>query len=387
MQTKLFNRYFILVWFGSLCLLMIHNILNNGIPLYLDSIGFSTSFSGLMGVPFALLGIVGRLLGGYLVDHRGRRFVMAGGTLLMGVAAFLLGLLPFAAAMLVLRALTGLSFSSANGAYSTASVDVTPPEHTHLGVGIFWAAMALAVACVGYITLGLSAGGNYFPVFAACLVLGLVGTLLSLLCTYEKQLTPLRTLQRHTRARGIHRVLEKAAWRPAVVEFLALLGISSCNSYILLFAKAQNYSNQGSFLVITALAMAAGNLSASPLTRRLGARNVLGSALILCGILYALMALVPCQATFYCGAVSFGMCQGFSFPILTVLSVRDVPEQRRGTATSTMLMAGDISVGLGTFLWGAVIEAQGYIVAFTLSGVSVLLAGALTFLLYLRQNR
>ena len=38
MQKKLFNRYFILVWFGSLCLLLIHNILNNGIPLYLSLI-------------------------------------------------------------------------------------------------------------------------------------------------------------------------------------------------------------------------------------------------------------------------------------------------------------------------------------------------------------
>ena len=80
-------------------------------PLYLDSIGFSTSFSGLLGVPFALLGIVGRMLGGYLVDRRGRRIVMVGGTLLMGVAAFLLGLLPLAATMLLFRALTGVGFS------------------------------------------------------------------------------------------------------------------------------------------------------------------------------------------------------------------------------------------------------------------------------------
>ena len=135
MQKKLFNRYFILVWFGSLCLLLIHNILNNGIPLYLDSIGFSTSFSGLLGVPFALLGIVGRMLGGYLVDRRGRRMVMVGGTLLMGVAAFLLGLLPLAATMLLFRALTGVGFSSAQAAYSTASVDVTPPGEDQPGGG------------------------------------------------------------------------------------------------------------------------------------------------------------------------------------------------------------------------------------------------------------
>ena len=77
--------------------------------------------------------------------------------------------------MLLFRALTGVGFSSAQAAYSTASVDVTPPEKTDLGVGIFWAAMALSVACAGYITLGLSAGGNYRPVFVTCLILGVLG--------------------------------------------------------------------------------------------------------------------------------------------------------------------------------------------------------------------
>ena len=387
MQTKLFNRHFILVWFGSLCLLLIHNILNNGIPLYLDSIGFSTSFSGLLGVPFALLGIMGRMLGGYLVDRRGRRIVMVGGTLLMGVAAFLLGLLPVAAAMLLFRALTGVGFSSAQAAYSTASVDVTPPKHTSLGVGIFWAAMALSVACAGYITLGLSAGGNYRPVFVTCLILGVLGALLSLLCNYEKGRPVPKTPETPEKSRGIHSLLEKSAWKPAVVEFLVMLGVASCNSFILMFAKAQNYANQGSFLLIAAVAMAAGNLSAPALMNRLGAKNLLGAGMVVCGILYALMALVPCQATFYLGGVGYGLSLGFSYPVLTVLTVQGAPEQRRGTATSTMLMAGDIGVGLGTFFWGAVIEAFSYSAAFTLSGVSVLLAGVLTFLFYLRQTR
>ena len=387
MQTKLFNRHFILVWFGSLCLLLIHNMLNNGIPLYLDSIGFSTSFSGLLGVPFALLGIVGRMLGGYLVDRRGRRIVMVGGTLLMGAAAFLLGLLPLAATMLLFRALTGVGFSSAQAAYSTASVDVTPPEKTNLGVGIFWVAMALSVACAGYITLGLSAGGNYRPVFVTCLILGLLGAFLSLLCRYEKGRPAPETPQARDNARGIHKVLEKSALKPAVVEFLVMLGVASCNSFILMFAKAQNYSNQGAFLLIAALAMAAGNLSAPALMNRLGAKNLLGSSMILCGILYALMALAPCQATFYLGGIGYGLSLGFSYPVLTVLTVQGAPEQRRGTATSTMLMAGDIGVGLGTFFWGAVIEALSYSAAFTLSGVSVALAGVLTFVFYLRRNR
>ena len=101
MQKKLFNRYYLCVWFGSLCLLLVHNMLNNALPLYLASIGFSTSFSGLIGVPFAILGIIGRLAGGYLADSRSRRLVMVSGTALIGVSAFLFGLVPAAALMLL----------------------------------------------------------------------------------------------------------------------------------------------------------------------------------------------------------------------------------------------------------------------------------------------
>ena len=43
MQEKLFNRYFILIWFSMLCLMLIQNLMCSGIPLFFASRGFSTS--------------------------------------------------------------------------------------------------------------------------------------------------------------------------------------------------------------------------------------------------------------------------------------------------------------------------------------------------------
>lgn len=383
MQKKLFNRYYVCVWLGSLCLLLVHNMLNNALPLYLSSIGFSTSFAGLIGVPFAILGIVGRLAGGYLADTRSRRLVMVSGTALLGVSAFLFGLAPVAALMLLLRGIQGMGFASGNAAFATASVDVTPPEKSNLGVGIFWAAMAVSVAFAGYLVLGLSAGGSYMPVFALCLILGLGGAVLALLCNYEKGRT--KTAQAAPAERGVQAFLEKAALRPAVVEFLVMLGVASCNSFILLFAQQKGYSNPGAFLLIAAISMAITNLSTDAVLKKMKPQTLMAVSMVLCGACYVLMGVVPCQATYFLGGIGYGASMGFSYPVLTVMAVQGVPERRRGAATSTMLMAGDVGVGVGTFMWGAIIDGAGFTVSFLLAGISVVLGGVCAWAFYRRK--
>ena len=90
-----------------LCLMLIQNLMCSGIPLFFASRGFSTSFAGLLGLPFALFGILARTTGGYLMDRFGRRVIMILGPLLMGIASLLFLLLPFAPLMLLFRGLHG----------------------------------------------------------------------------------------------------------------------------------------------------------------------------------------------------------------------------------------------------------------------------------------
>lgn len=163
-----------------------------------------------------------------------------------------------------------------------------------------------------------------------------------------------------------------------------MLGVSCCNIFIFTYAVLQGYANPSFFMVVAALSMTVSNLASGRLLRALGHRTLLSIAMVLSGALIALIALVPCQATFYLGGVGFGMAQGFSFPILTLLAVNNVPQNHRGTANSTMLMAGDLGVGLGTLLWGISIQFCGFHVSIALSGLAVILSGVLSLLFYCR---
>lgn len=385
MQSKLFNRYFILIWCSNLCLMIIQNLMCSGIPLFLDSRGFSTSFAGLLGIPFAVFGILSRTAGGYLMDRFSRRIVMVLGPLVMGTAALLFRLLPVAPLMLLFRGLHGTGFSMGQAGSSTATVDVTPKEKSSLGVGIFWVATALAIAGAGWLIQVLGGNGVYDSIFYVSFGFGLLGALLALLCNYEDRQVPVRRdVQSEAQPRGLRKFLDPAAARPAVIEFFVMLGVCCCNIFAFSYAVGQEYENPSAFMVIAALAMMVSNLASDGLIRALGHRNLLVITMAASGALIALMALIPSQGAFYLGAVGFGMAQGFSFPILTLLAVDNVPQDHRGTANSTMLMAGD--VGVGTFLWGVVIQFLGYYSAFALSGLALILSAVLGLAFYRKQR-
>lgn len=380
MSEKILNRYFILVWTGALCLLLIQNTMCTAIPLYLNNLGFSASFSGILGIPFAVFSIAARISGGYLMDRFNRRSVMIIGCMLMGIASLFFGLFPAAVLMIIFRGLHGAGFAFGQAAFSTANVEVTPKEKSNLGVGIFWISTALSLACTGYMIQFLSKDGDYTRIFLVCFLLGLTGVVISLLCNYEKGKKSFRAL-----STGPKKLLEPTAAPTAVIEFFVMLGAACSNIFILAFAAEQGYIHAGAFLLISAIAMTAGTLSTDALMQLFGAKNVLGAAMVVSGILTALIAVVPCPLTYYLGGIGFGMAQGFSFPVLTVLTVANAPIDRRGTANSTMLMAGDIGMGIGTFLWGAVINGSSYFTAFIFAGICIMAGGILTFFLCRRS--
>ena len=140
-------------------------------------------------------------------------------------------------------------------------------------------------------------------------------------------------------------------------------------------------------VLIAAIAMAITNLSTDALLKRMKPQTLMTVGMILCGVCYVLMGAAPCQATYFLGGVGYGASMGFSYPVLTVMAVNGVPERRRGAATSTMLMAGDVGVGVGTFLWGAIIDGAGFTVSFLLAGISVVLGGVFSCLFYLGRKK
>ena len=83
-----------------------------------------------------------------------------------------------------------------------------------------------------------------------------------------------------------------------------------------------------------------------------------------------------------------GMCYGISLgtmPLLQDEVVRRVPAENRGKGTSTLFIGQDIAMGVGTFLWGWLIDVFGFFTASILSGAIIIVSAAM-LAAFLRKN-
>ena len=384
-RPKLLSKCFILVVLASLGLNLCQNILNNSVTLYVTSLGRSTGFAGFLGIPYAVMAILMRFVGGDWVDRRSRRSLLAFGCFGFAASALLFGLLPAAVCLAALRAVHGLCFSAGQLAGSTINVDVTPPERQRLGIGIYWVSSAISLGCAGYCVTLLTSGGSYGPVFWACAAAAGAAGVCALLCDYEKKRPAAPSHEAADKASGLRRFVEPAALRPAALMFLMAAAISCISLYVLMFAQQEGYENAGLTLVFATIGMAAGNLTSDFFQRKLGAMWTLTVSFVLCAAGLAAMALFRCMATYLIGGAAYGFIQGICMPVLYYLAVHKMPVHRRGVAGGTVYCLLDLGVGAGSFLWGVVIGAFGFTVTFLSAAALLVLAAALSLAFYCRD--
>lgn len=392
-KLKLFNKYFVLGWFASLGLNLCQTILNQTVSLYVTSVHMSTAFAGFLAIPYAILAILMRFIGGAWADSWGRRSLLIFGGVLFSVTAILFGVLPTAFCLVLTRALHGCAFSSGQLAVSTINVDVTPPKKSKIGIAIFWISSAMSMCVSGYIVTGLSSGGSYLPVFITCASVALVAGILGVFCDYEKKHPELVTRNREDEMsgptaeyKGLLRFVEPAVYKPAVMFFIMSVGICIASLYILMFAREQGYANAGAVLVFATLGMVIGNVSSSRLTNALGACKTLMFTFSIGAVGFAVMALWCNIGTFFFGGFAYGFVQGICMPVLYFLTIQDMPAHRRGVAGGTSYCMLDLGVGIGAYIWGMVIDAAGFKLAFLLSA-AVLLSGMVLSFIFFKERR
>ncbi|MBE6428530.1 MAG: MFS transporter [Planctomycetaceae bacterium] len=116
---------------------VICHALYGALPLYVESIGGSAAFSGLLTAVFALAAGVGRVVTGVVVCRYGCRIVLILGGVLLAAANLVPLIFPGLGVLLAVRFFQGVGFSQISTGSANASAEVLPKSRLGEGMGYY----------------------------------------------------------------------------------------------------------------------------------------------------------------------------------------------------------------------------------------------------------
>lgn len=363
----IFNRYFILLFITSVCFCFASEMLNVVLPLYVtEDLGKTAAVSGLMTTFYTIASAVSRPVNGLLTDKLTRRIVMVVGCGLYAVGIFLCGFIPMLATAFCCRILQGIGYSAASTANVAASNDVTPKDKLSEAVGYFGISQTLpslfAPVIVTTLITAIGNRGTQYIIAAICAL----ATILSLFANYERkpEFAPELSTQVEKRSKGAF--IEPTAIIPSLIQFGSLFFTSSLMVFSTLFFTAQKLptSYLSAYLTTTGVSIL---LVRALLSRFVGRVNPL-TLLIpawTAGIAQCfLFPSINSMAASIAMGVLFGCVHGIVWMTNGALAVSKAAPHRRGAANATFYLAFDAAIGIGAAVWGALIDAVGYVVTY-----------------------
>jgi len=310
---------------------------------------------GVVTGAFAFTAVVGRPVAGRLADRRGRRAVVIGGALLVGLAGILYFVPAGVPGLLVARLVLGAGEGAVFTAGATWVVDLAPAARRGQAIGMFGLAVWGALSAGPLIGEGLFSAGGYSLVWAFAAVSPLVGALVALRQPGggPAAAPPAR-----------RPLVPREVLRPGSALALANVGYAALAGFIVLDLNRLGIGHGAGVFTAFAAAVVGTRLLLGRLPDRFGGRASAIAAGIAEAAGLALIAAAGSLAVAVAGAIVMGM--GFStlFPSLALIVVNRAGEDRRGGALGVFTAFFDIGVGLGGPLTGAIAALGGYPAAF-----------------------
>jgi len=310
---------------------------------------------GIVAGAFAFSAIVARPWGGRMADSRGRRAVMAGGLVLVGLGSSLYLVSLGIAGLVLARLVIGVGDGFVHTAGATWIVDLAPESRRGQAIGLFGLAIWSGLA-VGPVTGELLLDElGYDAVWILAAVTPLAGALVAR-----------RVPDAHRPAPRTERgpLVPREAVRPGIALALVNTGYAAMAGFVVLMLADRGVGSGAAVFTVFAVALIASRLLAGRLPDRVGARRVAVGAALAGAAGMAVLALSQSLAAAVAGAMVLGIGSSLIYPSLALIVVSRTPDERRGAALGAFTAFFDLGVGLGAPLAGVVAALAGYGAAF-----------------------
>ncbi len=382
-RERLWNANYLKVWCANFMIFFSFMLLTPLLPLYLnDAFGADKQTIGLVLSGYTLTALVIRPFSGYLVDTFPRRTV-----LLTSYALFALCFAGYLAAgslllFAVVRTLHGAPFGASTVSNSTVAIDVLPSSRRAEGIGYYGLSNNIATAIGPTVALVIyGACRSYDVLFWLALAVATGGLCID--ATLRLRPRPAVTDKPPV---SLDRFILVKGWSNSLCMICYACSYGVLSTYIAIYGKEELgiTGGTGLFFMLLSIGLILSRLIGSRSLRRgrIVENAAGGVAISLLG--YLLFAALHNGWGYYGAALVIGLGNGHMFPAFQTMFLNLAPNERRGTANSTLLVSWDIGVGLGILAGGSVAEHLGYHAAFWGAWL-VNLAGVLLFYLHTRR--
>ncbi|MBD80704.1 MAG: MFS transporter [Crocinitomicaceae bacterium] len=346
-QDTIYTLQFWLLCASSVLFMASFNMILAELPHYLDSIG-GQDYKGLIIGLFAIAALLSRPFSGKLADTIGRIPVMIIGPVVCIVLGVLYPLTTTISGFLLLRFFHGFSTGFKPTGTTAYLADIVPASKRGEAMGILGVAgsigMAAGPAMGSFIATSYSLNLMFWmsSVVAGMSILVLMGMKETLPSTVK--FNP-NLLLIHPRD-----VIEYDVWLPSLVMLLTVYSFGTILTVTPDFSDYLGISNRGIFFSIMLSASIAVRLVSGKASDRLGRANVLLFGTLCLALAMVILGLTDSKFWFYIGATVFGIAAGVNSPTIFAWTADLANVNSRGKAMSTMFIALEAGIVLGSVL-------------------------------------
>ena len=358
-RRSLLSPGFVLVTAATLFYFVALGALLPTLPVYVeDELGGGSVAVGVTVGVFAVSAALLRPLAGRLGDTRGRRILVIGGSLVMGLSVLAYTLVDSIAALVALRLLTGAGEAAMWVGAATAIQDMAPDDRRGEAASYFSVALYAGLAFGPLVGEGLrdSAGFHAVWIFAGCC--GLVACALGFG-------TP-RDVRREPQP---FRLLHPAALGPGAILLLGMLPFIGFATFIALYGPTVGFADVAPLLLVYGVLVLVIRVVGAKLPDQLGWTRASSTALSVLAVGGLLLGLWSGTAGVWLAVVALAIGMSLLFPALFSATVAAVPESERGQAVGTFSLSFDLASGLGPAVLGVVVALADYRAAFVVAGI------------------
>jgi MFS family permease len=365
--VKIWNVGFLSVFVANACMYLAQQMMNSLIAKYADHLGAAPTIVGLVTSLFALTALIFKIISGPAIDTFNRRYILTGAMFVMATAFFGYSFSYTIPSLVCFRLLQGAGQAFTATCCLALAADTLPTEKFATGIGIFSMAQSASQAIGPTVALTFVDIFGYNITFA----IGAFIMLAAVVFAYNIKIKFTKTKPFKI---SIDNIIAKEAILPAIIIFFLSMAYCVINSFLIIFAGIQKVDHIGYYFTVYALTLLFTRPTIGKLIDRFGLVRTIIPAMICFMASFLLISISNNLFMFliasFISAFGFGACQ----PAVQTLSMKCVPKEFRGAASSTNYIGNDLGNLAGPMAAGLIIEISGYASMWRLMLIPVLIA-------------